>query len=194
MTSKKLAKFLSIILGPHILSPILFIVVIFKSNLQSNQLAIIFPTVLLLQVIIPVSYLIIAPKLGWVSEWDMKTQKERQPFFVLLFILTTISLFVIYLFGNKLLLHLNLIFLFLLIVLSAITIFWKISLHASLNTAVAIIINFLFDWKFPILFLVIPTIYWARLQLKKHSTSQLLAGITLTTLVTFGGLYLFGYL
>jgi hypothetical protein len=82
VTSKRAAELLSILLGPHILSPILFIIVILKSGLSSNQLIIIFPTVLLLQIVIPITYLIISPKLGWVEEWDMMNKKERLPFFI----------------------------------------------------------------------------------------------------------------
>ena len=194
MSSKKVAKFLAIALGPHVWLPLLFVIIILKSGLEANQLRIIFPSVLLLQVIIPIAYIIVAPKFGWVSEWDMKTRKERQPFFMLMVVLTIASLGVIYFFGNTFLLHLNIIFMVLLLTLFAISLYWKISLHTGLNTASSIIINFMFGWNLPILYLTIPIIFWARLRLKKHSINQLVAGIAVTTIITVGGLALFGYL
>lgn len=193
MSSEKIAKFLAVALGPHIWTPLLFILIISKSGMTPQQTIIIFPTVLLLQVIIPIAYLIIAPKLGWVGKWDMETKEERRPFSILMLALTAITLIIIYLVGNSFLLHLNLIFITLLIALSAITVYWKISLHTSLNTAASIIVNFLFGWSLPFLYLAIPAIFWARLELKKHTVSQLAAGIVVTTIITIGGFVLFGY-
>jgi hypothetical protein len=194
MPSEKFAKLLSIVLGPHVWLPILFLMMIVKTGLAPNQIKIISPTILILQVAIPIAYLIIAPRLGWVSEWDMRKKEERLPFFVLYFFLTSITLFIISRFGNNLLLHLNIILIVLLTILAIITIFWKISLHASLNTISTIIINFLFNWQYPILYLTIPIICWSRFALKRHTAYQLIAGVTVTTLVTLGGLKTFGYL
>lgn len=194
MSSKKLAKILSVILGPHVWTPLLFLLVLYKSNLTLPQSKIIFPTMLVLQVVIPIGYLLLAPKLEWVSQWDMKNKKERIPSFILMFFLTIISLIIIYLFGNKLLLHLNLTFLVLLVTLLVITIYWRISLHSSLNTAASIIVNFLFHWKAPLLYITIPIIMWARLKLSKHTVSQVVAGVIVTSLISLAGLALFGYL
>ncbi len=194
MSLKKLANLLAIALGPHILLPLLFILIVLKSGLNSNQLKIIFPTVLLLQVVVPIAYLIIAPRFGWIGKWDMKKKEERRPFFALMLTLNIISLTVIYFFGNKLLFQLNLIFISLLVILFVITIFWKISLHTSFNTGAALIINFLFNWKVPILYLIIPIIFWSRLKLKKHTINQLITGIVVTSVITLSGLALFGYL
>jgi hypothetical protein len=58
----------------------------------------------------------------------------------------------------------------------------------------ALSINFLFDWNLPLLYLTIPVIFWARLRLKKHTVSQLIMGIIVTTIVLLGGLGFFGYL
>ncbi len=194
MPSEKIARFLSVVLGPHVWLPLLFILVILKSGLTSTQARIVLPSVLLLQVILPLTYMIIAPKLGWVSKWDMELKEERRPFFFFLLVLTLINLTIIYFFGNNFLFDLNIIFIVLLLILFGITKYWKISLHLSLNTASLILINFLFSWRFPFLYLIIPIIFWARLKLKKHTVNQLVAGIVITAIITFGGLHLFGYL
>lgn len=184
------AKLISIILGPHVWISSLFLILVFKTNLTPQQLKIILPTVLILQVIIPILYLILAPKLNWVEKWDMENIKERKPFLFLLIFLSLISSTVIYLYGNLLLLELNIILLSLILILSAITLFWKISLHVSINTASAIIINYLYDWKLPWIYLNIPLISWARLKLEKHTVNQILAGFSLTTLILLIGLSL----
>jgi len=72
---EKFAKYLAVILGPLWL-PVLFIPMIYKSGLSQQQFTVIFPTVLILQLIIPLVYLIVAPKLGWISGWEMKKKEE----------------------------------------------------------------------------------------------------------------------
>ncbi len=194
MFSEKIARFISVLLGPHVWLPLLFILIIFKSGLTSTQAKVILPSILLLQVVLPLTYMIIAPRLGWVSKWDMELKEERKPFFLFLLVLTLVNLTIIYFFGNNFLFDLNIIFIVLLLVLFGITKYWKISLHLSLNTASLILINFLFSWQFPFLYLIIPIIFWARLKLKKHTVNQLSAGVIITAIVIIGGLKLFGYL
>jgi len=186
--SEKIAELLSILLGPHVWLPGLFLAVIFNSGLTENQLNIIFPVVLILQIIIPLLYIIFAPKLGWTKKWDMETKKERRPVFILFITLTLISSAVIFFYGNQLLLQLNIIILTLMFILFIITYFWKISLHMSLNTAGVIILNYLYNWNWWWFFFVIPIIFWARLKLRKHTISQLFAGLILSATITLLGL------
>jgi hypothetical protein len=187
---QKLANWLSILLGPHTWLPLLFLILIFKTNLSQQELKIILPTVLIFQVIIPLLYLILAPKLNWVEKWDMEKTEERKPFLFLLIILSLLTSTIICFFGNLLLLKLNITLLSLILVLSIITLFWKVSLHVSINTASAIIINYLYNWELPWLYIIIPLTFWSRLKLKKHSLNQLLAGFALTTLIILIGLSL----
>ena len=192
--SIKVAKYLSIILGPHVWLPVIFILMIFNSGLERQQLLIILPSVLILQVIVPILYLFFAPRIGWINHWDMGIREERKPFLIMMIILSFISFSIIYFFGNSFLLNLNIIFISLLFILLGITKYWKISLHASLNTSAAIIINFLFDWKLPFLYFTIPIIFWARLELKKHTPAQLVAGVIVTAIIILLGLRIFEYL
>lgn len=189
-----LAGIISILLGPHVWLPVLFILIILRSGLTSDQLKIIFPTVLLLQVIIPISYLLFAPRLGWIKDWEMKDLKERKPFMYLMVALGLVSLAVIYIFGNQFVFGLSLVWLILLVILLLITRIWKISLHMALIVTATIIVNFLFDWKMPVLYLMIPVLFWARLKLKRHSVKQLLAGTVVTAAILIGGFVLLGYI
>lgn len=190
----RLASMVSMILGPHVWLPVLFILIILKSSLSPDQLKIIFPTVLLLQVIVPISYLLFAPRLGWIKGWEMKDKKERKPFMYLMVALGLVSLAVIYFFGNQFVFRLSLVWLVLLVTLLLITRVWKISLHMALIVASTIVVNFLFDWKLPVLYLMIPVLFWARLKLKRHSVKQLLAGTVVTAFILIGGFALLGYI
>lgn len=185
MHSKKLAEIISIILGPHFWLPLLLVVFFTKTQLTSEQIKILLPTMLIFQVIVPISYIFIALKLKKVSAWDLPIKEERYFILSLMFISYLITLLMTYVYGNLLIFHLNLILFILLTITSFITYFWKISIHAILNTFGAIFINFLFNWQFPIIYLVIPIIIWARYKLGRHDFKQLLAGIILGIFVVW---------
>lgn len=193
MSPEKLAKTLSFILGPQAWLPTLLLIMIFNTNLSVNQISILLPAGLILGVFVPLLYLCIAPRVGLAESWELQNKKERYPFMAVTFTASLILLFFINSFGNKLIQDLYLILLTVLALIYFISIFWKISLHVALNMFSAIIINFLFNWSLPVLYLVVPLIFWARLFLKRHTILQLLAGLTISFLISFGGLRFFGY-
>lgn len=149
---------------------------------------------LIFQFVVPFVYIYIALKLGIVSAWDLPKRQERYILLIVYFVSSLISLALVKIIGNEFLFNLNLIFLALTVSISLITIFWKISIHTSVNTAGAILLNFLFGWQLPWLYLIIPIVFWSRYKLKRHTFMQLLAGITLSATVVLGGLFYFGYL
>lgn len=191
MNQQKIAKFLSIILGANLWLPTILFFLLFKTGLNFNQIKILFPVFFVFQFLIPATCVLIAYKLKKISALDLPKRPERYPFLVLYLLLLIISLILTSIFGNNLLFQLNLIILVLSVVLSLITLFWKISLHASLNTTGIILINFFFNWQFLFLLLLIPIIAWARYKLKRHTISQLIAGILVSMVVVLGGLKYF---
>lgn len=190
---EKLAKLLSILLGPQVWLPLLFTSFLFKTGLSKSQLLILAPVLTTLQVLLPLLYLYLAPKFGWASEWDLPKKEERYPLLLLSFIANLISIIVIYYIGTKLLFNLSLLFFVIFTIVAVITYFWKISLHVSLATIGSLMINFLFDWNMPYLYLSIPIIFWARLTLKKHSLTQLIIPLILEPTILFLSLYYCGY-
>lgn len=194
MTQVNLAKILSIILGPQVWLPTLLIILLLRANLSFNQLIILAPVLLFFQFLIPLAYLYVAKRLGKEVAWDLPRRKDRFLFLGVCILSYQIALIVIYFYGNSFLFNFSLIPLFLLLILSAITLFWKISLHSSLNTTGAILLNFLFGWNLPWLYLTIPIIFWARIKLKRHTFIQLLAGVIVSGVLILGSLYLLNLL
>lgn len=194
MEKQKIAKLVSYALGMHVWFPVLLVVSMFKTGLSPRQIQILFPSLFFLDVVIPIAYIGIALKLGKISEWDVPKREERHGFMILVFFLGLISMAFIFFFGNKLLFNLNIILLALLFMMLLITRFWKISLHASLSTAGSIVVNFLFGWQLPILYLSIPLVLWARFVLGRHDVKQLVAGVFLTAIFIIGAFRYFGYI
>lgn len=192
--NKKVAKFLSISLGPHIWLPTIFIASITKTGLSADQIKVLFPSILFLQVILPLTYLFTARRLGWSSAWDLKTRAERFPLLLITLVTLTVSSVLIYFFGNTLLFHLSLILIILSAVFLLVNHYWQISLHSGLNTSGSILLNFLFQWHIPWVYLTIPAIWWARLVLKKHTPLQLTAGMLISLIGILAGLRYFSHI
>ncbi|MBI2405565.1 hypothetical protein HYV21_00725 [Candidatus Microgenomates bacterium] len=194
MDKKTIAKTISVVLGPHTWLPILLLVFIFKTGLNDQQIKVLLPLIFILLVLIPISYLYLAPKFKWAKEWDLPEKKERIPFFVIITISSAITMLPVKYFGNQFLFTLIEILFVLMLINVLITYFWKISLHTGINTLGSILVNFLLGWELPILYITIPIIFWARRNLNKHTTTQLLAGIIVNALFLVFALYLVGYM
>ncbi len=79
-------------------------------------------------------------------------------------------------------------------ILTIITYYWKISLHTSYITFVVITFHILFGkWMFPLILLV-PTIGWARIKIKKHTISQVVLGVGISSVTTFTIYYSYGFI
>lgn len=194
MNSGKLAKLLSVVLGPQVWLPVFLLIFIFKTGLTREQITVLLPTLLVFQVFIPLGYLYFAFKSGKVADLDLTKREERHVPLIVSLISWLISLVLVCFFGNQLLLHLYLIIFVLIIITTVITKFWKISLHMSINTLGSILVNFLFNWKFPFLYFSIPLVFWARLRLKKHTVNQLLAGFIINAVFILTALRFFNYI
>jgi hypothetical protein len=175
---KRLAQVISILLGPFVW-PITLIVIIFRSGLSTQQITVLLPIVLLLQVGIPYFYIFRAYKLKKISDLDITKREERYKTMIITCISFVSSLLFIHFFGNSLLLKLSIMTLMILVINTIITFSWKISLHMTLNVISALIINYLYHWQLPFLYLSIPLIFWSRLYLKKHTIMQLIGGLVI---------------
>lgn len=194
MNQQKIAKFISVVFGIRVLPFILFIVVLSKSGLSPNQLLLITPITIFLLILVPIFYIFFAIRSKKASSWDLSKREERYGFIKTALISGFLALLFIYFYGNQLLFHLTLTTILILVIIGFITRYWKISFHASLITGTVILINFLFDWSLPILYLLIPLVFWARFTLKQHSLAQLFAGSLISGGITLAALKLFGYL
>ncbi|MBI2593968.1 hypothetical protein HYW44_04995 [Candidatus Daviesbacteria bacterium] len=191
MSLNKLAELISEIFGPHLWMPILLVLLLLRTGLNSEQLSILLPGLIILLLVIPFTYLHLALKLGWVSKWDLPEKKERRPIIVIFIACSIVSLFLVKQFGTKMFLDLFILLLTIGFLASVITVFWKISIHMVLDTTGVLVANLLFDWQLWPLFILIPIVAWARLKLKRHTLPQLVAGVLLSVVIFSTGLKFF---
>lgn len=182
---KIVAQCISFVLGPFVWIPTLLIIFILHTNLPQSQIHLLLPLLLMLQVGIPLLYLLYAYTSKKISDLDLSKREERIIPIVIMFISLFISLLVVKSFNSTSLYRLYLFSILVLAVNGLITVFWKISFHMAINVIGSLLINFLFNWQFPLVYITIPLVYWSRLKLKRHTHAQLLAACILNGIIVF---------
>lgn len=190
----RLAFIISHLLDPTITFPFLLAIMIFKSGLSLAQIKILLPSLFVIDLVIPGAYFVFALRQHWVSDWEMSKREERLAPYGITLVCWLIGLILVHRWGNDFLLNLGLTFYLVALSGSVITVFWKISVHTAATTSVALVLNFLFNWQFPWLYVVIPVVAWARWQRQKHTISQLMGGFLLSLVVVLSSFRLFGYI
>lgn len=180
---KALAKLISFIFGPFVW-PITLIIVLLNSHLRQNQLYILLLILIFFQVIIPYSFILKEFLNKNITDLDITVRQERYKALIITLFSFFISFMFVYFLGNTFVIKLILLVLIIIFVNVLITFFWKISLHMMVNISSIIIINYLYHWQLPILFLIIPLVFWSRLYLKKHDVWQLIGAFLISGSLT----------
>lgn len=194
MLAERLAKLFSRLFDLYTWSIILNLLFLYRSKLTPPQAAVLTPLVVLLELILPVVVFVFFLKKGFISDVDITRRGERPRFFSVLAALMLVGSVAGYVYGNPLFFWLQLTVLAEILIVVAITLFWKISGHTMVNSLGIFFINYFFAGKFWWLYFLLIPVAWSRWYLKKHSPLQLLAGAALGLAVPLTMLKLGGFL
>ena len=145
---------------------------------------------------IPLAYLILGKKLGWVSDFEMTQRSERPRFILVSLSSDLLALAILHFFhGPPLLLVMVLTYLCLGATMFTISNFWKISLHMAGASGFSMALVFVFGAPALVTIFSLPLVAWARWHRRKHTIAQLIAGAfagALITTLVFGLSYFSG--
>jgi hypothetical protein len=184
--ANQMARWVSILFDSSVLSIPIFLAI---GWLDSQTIGLAWAVMILIIVTgIPLAYILIGRRKGWVSDFEI-SQRGQRPRFILVSLssdlLATLILSVFH--GPHLLRVIVLAYLFLGMTMMTISSFWKVSLHMAGVGGFSTALVILFGAPAWVAFLSLPLVAWARYQRKKHSLPQLaagaIAGITITALV-----------
>jgi len=134
---------------------------------------------------IPLAYLLLGRRRGWVSDLEMTKRSERPRFILVSLSSDVLALLVLHALGGPFLLTVIVLTYFCLaITMLSISSFWKISLHMAGVSGFSTALLFVFGIPALGAFLSLPLVAWARLRRRKHSPAQLVVGAILGALVT----------
>ena len=112
-----------------------------------------------------------------VSDWDISNRRERIVPLIILLGFDILFYCIVLQFHNQVLSSLFLLFVAWMIGFFFITVFWKISGHASIITLAIMILVAWYGKNWWPLFLLIPVVSWSRVVLKHHTLAQVIAGV-----------------
>ncbi len=185
----RLARWISIIFDSSILSVPIFMGI---GWIALRAVGLVWAAITLLIVTgIPLAYILIGKRTGWVSDFEISKRSERPRFILVSLGSDMLAIFILSVFnGPHLLQVMVLAYLCLGITMMTISSFWKISLHMADVGGFSTALVFVFGAPALVAFLSLPLVAWARYKRKKHTYSQLvagaLAGIVITMLVFIG--------
>jgi hypothetical protein len=188
--SDRAARWISIFFDSSFLSLPIFLALGYASERTRGLLWAIL--ILLVVTGIPLVYLIIGRKRGWVSDLELSRRDERPRFILVSLSSDVLALGMLWLgHGPHLLRLIVLTYFCLAIVIFTISSFWKISMHMAGVGGFSTALVFAFGGTALWAFLSLPLVAWARLRRRKHTPAQLIAGGLAGALVT---VLVFGWL
>lgn len=126
---------------------------------------------------VPLTYIALGRRFGWVSGFDLPRRAERAPFIAVNLIGNLLGYFLLRaLNAPDSLSTLLLVYVALGVTMMTISSFWKISLHAGGVGGFAAFLTWMFGPVWALTFLALPLIGWARVYRKRHNWAQVAAG------------------
>lgn len=177
------ARWISIFFDSSILSLPIFLIF----GWHSAQTSGVFWAILTLLVVtgIPLCYLLLGRKQGWVSDMELSRREERPRFILVSLTSDVLALLVLrFLGGPQLLIVLVLTYFCLALVMFTISSFWKISMHMAGVGGFSTALVFVFGAPALLALISLPLVAWARWHRRKHTTTQLIAGALAGSLIT----------
>jgi len=178
------ARMISRISEPLIWLPLMIWLVVRHVDLPEAEQAAYYPLLLLFVFVIPFGYFMYLVFIK--KEFDLDvTQRKKRVAFTLKSMVSFAVAVVLTFFMDRELFFITLAVFLSTLSLVLITIRWKISFHGGLNTLIFCTVNYIYDWAYFWLFLLLIPISWSRLVMKKHNLAQVVAGITLCAAIFF---------
>lgn len=179
----RLARWISILFDSSVLSiPIFLAFGWIESGMSGLGWA---ALILIIVTGIPLAYLMIGIKRGWVSDMEMTRRSERPRFILISLSSDVLALLILHILHGPHLLSLIVVtYFWLAITMLTISSFWKISLHMVGVGGFATALLYVFGYPAIWAFLSLPLVAWARLHRRKHTPAQLVAGAAAGTLIT----------
>ncbi len=136
---------------------------------------------------LPLAYILVGLRRGWVSDMEL-TRREERPRFIFVSLASDILALGVLWWGGapRMVWALAAVYAALGITMFTISNFWKISLHMVSVSGFATLLAFAIGPQASWTFVWLPVVAWARWHRKKHTPAQLVAGAVLGVAITAG--------
>ena len=172
----KLAKWISDILSPPILSAIGIAIMGLLLNLDFSIIVIYFLIVL----VFPVSYIFYLVATNQVTDFHLRVRKERfKPYIVMITCALIGTAYLAFVKAPYILIAMGIFGILLIALMAMITIKWKISGHSATIASLSMVIVWMLGASTWYILLTVPLVAWARIRIKRHTLLQTIGGAIL---------------
>ncbi len=190
---ERIASLTSNILNPFLVSPVLILLLSFKSTsciLDAVKWSLISIAVSILPVFLVIIYLV---RNRILESPFINVRKQRTKIYLLAGVCAGVGCIIFhYLGAPKELIATFVAGLSAVVIFMCVNLLWKISLHTAFVTASATVLIILYGSIAAATVVLIPLIAWSRIELKHHSLAQVITGALLAALIVVVVFYLFG--
>lgn len=148
-------------------------------------------TLLLLDAVLPGSYVVVRYVRNKGKDWDIRSREERLPLFALTVAAHLLGVLYVYWLGLESLALVLFCLWLLAVVYAMVTMFWKISIHAGVNSTLATLV-FLFGFELWWVWLIPVVVGWARIVERHHTWQQVVVGSFVPPVLLSGLFRIFG--
>lgn len=178
-------RFVSLLLQVPVLAALLIVALIWSGKMQSHHLSWIAVTLVHLS-LLPLLYGAFVYKTKRISDSEIMARQERiTPFFIITLTYGAFLLETLIFNAPAIFLTLATHFFITALILSIITIFWKVSVHAAGITQFVALLTLLVSSQALILFPLILLTGWLRIKMQSHDVWQVLGGIIVALVSVF---------
>ncbi len=172
----RIAKYISTLGHPLLTIPLVVIVALF--NFEELKRALLISLLIVGGIFIPLTIKMYkGTKDGTYTNFDISEKSQRQSWYFFALTLLAIVTIILFVTDQSQVLRLNMLFAFILLLTSKLmNYFIKSSLHVSLNVFLAFSILPMSVLVGILLFVFVILISWSRLELKRHTVKEILAG------------------
>lgn len=173
---RNLSKLITNLFHYYTWMPVVLVAGVFRAGLKTEHIKSTLGILIFLDVIAPILTYFFLLNGGKIADSSLVKRADRPLLFGIIACFVLVATLVSYFLGSTFFFEVHALFFVFIFTLFSITLFFKISGHAFLNSYFIFILNFLFGWNFIWLFLVVPVVALARLYLKAHTITEILAG------------------
>lgn len=188
---KLVFQIISRIFDPIIEIPIMFAVAVWYAYVNGHSWLFL-GMLLFMNAVLPFIFFLYLLRRGAVADWDLSKRMDRIPIYGFALATQIAGIGLAVLTERMAVAQILLIFWLLGIIFFAITLFWKVSVHAGVNAALVTLIVLVGGTNYLPLFLVLLPVGWARVAGGYHTAAQFVIGALIAGLSLWGGFYLIG--
>ncbi|MBM3701283.1 MAG: hypothetical protein FJW68_10300 [Actinobacteria bacterium] len=191
----RFARAVSYIFDGSVLAAPVFAATSFYNQADSKSVFPSFITAVIFAAFIPYFLILFLYKAKKISDLQIARRKERLFPLLIINICVVAGFFaLLYLQPQRLMMSVYSIYLIGLPIISLITLFWKISFHATYITLFSMVFMIVFGKWAVITIPLIPLVGWSRIKLRKHTLPQVIAGISVIGIISLSVFYITGFL